>query len=236
MAHPCVFQGRGCLICHIRSVVGIRCTRPRNPFNPQPLIYHLTNNNDVLLFPLKAEEDREKRGPLSAYPDRPCPNPSYPHPHEFSHRSPLLITHHPRPSFPLPAPAPTRSAFSYTYELPLPTHPFAGPLVSSTYELLFQQPLCFEKHLRCPIVFSALSQNSASFANSVVKNSLTPFLTYCCKLFVVAKNIKSFGIKQIRTLSAKHPGWGIPSGKTGTGVPCPYGRKAVGTGQDLRVL
>ena len=158
------------------------------------------------------------------------------YPHRSTPRFALSTTHHPLPTFPRRSHARTLSGFSYNYELPLLPHRFARPLFSYNYELLFSQPLCFDKHLRCPIVFSALPRNSASSANSVVKKSLTPFLTYCCELFVVAKNIKSFGIKQIRTLSAKHPGWGIPSGKTGTGVPCPYGRKAVGTGQDLRVL
>ena len=62
---------------------------------------------------------------------------------------PLLTTHRPLPTFRHPF-------LSYTYELPLLIDRFARPLVSSTYELLFSQPLCFEKHLRCPIVFSAL--------------------------------------------------------------------------------
>ena len=43
----------------------------------------------------------------------------------------------------------------------------------------------------------------------------TPAVTldrsYCCKLFVVTKKVKSFAIKQIQTLLPKHPGWGIPS-------------------------
>jgi len=211
------------------STFSMQAMSPAQPIQSTAFNSHLTNSNGCGILLFYSGGGPLKRGSLSAYLDRPSANPSSPHPSASSHSSLLRTTHHPLPTFPGPL-------FSYSYELPLPPHHFAGPLDSSTYELLFQQPLCFEKHLRCPIVFSALSQNSASFANSVVKNSLTPFLTYCCKLFVVAKNIKSFGIKQIRTLSAKHPGWGIPSGKTGTGVPCPYGRKAVGTGQDLRVL
>jgi hypothetical protein len=35
----------------------------------------------------------------------------------------------------------------------------------------------------------------------------TPFLRYSCKLFVALSRIKSFGIKQIRTLLPKCPGW-----------------------------
>src|ERR1700720_4023801 len=38
--------------------------------------------------------------------------------------------------------------------------------------------------------------------------TLTPLLRYSCKLFVARANVKSFAIKQIRTLCAKHPGWG----------------------------
>ena len=35
--------------------------------------------------------------------------------------------------------------------------------------------------------------------------------SHCYKLFVVAKKVNSFAIKQIQTLSQKHPGWGIPA-------------------------
>jgi hypothetical protein len=53
-------------------------------------------------------------------------------------------------------------------------------------------------------------------------NLLTPLLTYCCKLFVVAKNFNSFAIKQIRTLSIKC--WGmasasLPGGRPARGLP-----------------
>jgi hypothetical protein len=43
---------------------------------------------------------------------------------------------------------------------------------------------------------------------SLVNLSLTALLTYSCRLFVTTKNFNSFKIKQIQTLSAKHPGWG----------------------------
>jgi hypothetical protein len=33
-------------------------------------------------------------------------------------------------------------------------------------------------------------------------------VSYCSELFVVAKSLNSFGIKQIQTLLAKHRGWG----------------------------
>src|SRR5260221_6306228 len=38
--------------------------------------------------------------------------------------------------------------------------------------------------------------------------TLTPLLGYSCKLFVAAENVISIVIKQIQTLSAKHPGYG----------------------------
>ena len=41
-------------------------------------------------------------------------------------------------------------------------HRFFTPLFSWSYELLFSQPLSFQKHLRCPIVFS---KSSVAFPN-----------------------------------------------------------------------
>src|SRR5712692_2129156 len=38
---------------------------------------------------------------------------------------------------------------------------------------------------------------------------LTPLLRYSYKLLVAPKKVNSFAIKQIRTLSVKHPGWGL---------------------------
>src|ERR1700720_4145865 len=38
--------------------------------------------------------------------------------------------------------------------------------------------------------------------------TLTPLPRYSCELFVALANVKSFGIKQIRALCAKYPGWG----------------------------
>jgi len=47
----------------------------------------------------------------------------------------------------------SRSLFSRTYELPPPHHRFASHAFSSTYKSLFSQLACFQKHLRCPLVF-----------------------------------------------------------------------------------
>ena len=76
------------------------------------------------------------------------------YPHRSTPRFALSTTHHPLPTFPRRSHARTLSGFSYNYELPLLPHRFARPLFSYNYELLFSQPLCFDKHLRCPIVFS----------------------------------------------------------------------------------
>jgi hypothetical protein len=65
---------------------------------------------------------------------------------------------------------------------------------------------------------------------SVVKKSLTPFLTHCCKLLVASKKLNSFAIKQIRTLPAKYPGYGVPDDSAGH--PGPRGVAAQATTLD----
>jgi hypothetical protein len=37
----------------------------------------------------------------------------------------------------------------------------------------------------------------------------TCFISYYCELFVIAKKVKSFAIRQIQTLFKKYPGWGV---------------------------
>jgi hypothetical protein len=83
-------------------------------------------------FLLNAVEDRGKRGPLSAYPDRSSANLSSPQPRAYL------------------------------------------------------QPFNF----RCPAGNTSLA------------------VSYSCKLFVVAKKLNCFAIKQIQTLLTKHPEWG----------------------------
>jgi hypothetical protein len=82
---------------------------------------------------------------------------------------------------------------------------FSRPLFSYRYKLLFRQLLCFDNHLRCPIVFLVLSRNPVF---SAVNKPLTPVLAYCCGLFLALGLVNSFAIKQIRTLFGKHRGWG----------------------------
>src|SRR6266481_698627 len=66
----------------------------------------------------------------------------------------------PRHGSPLPTDHSTRNSsvfcsplFSRTYELLPPRHRFASHAFSSTYKSLFSQLACFQKHLRCPLVF-----------------------------------------------------------------------------------
>src|SRR6266478_8714280 len=74
----------------------------------------------------------------------------------------------PRHGSPLPTDHSTRNPsvfcsplFSRTYELPPPRHRFASPAFSFTYKLLFPQLRCFQKHLRCPLVFRFFSPLAA---------------------------------------------------------------------------
>ena len=123
---------------------------------------------------------------------------------------------HPRPPIPIFAlptthrslPTLPRPLFSHTYESPLPTHRFVSRLFPSTSESLFPQTLCFEKHLRCPIVFSArppkptpLYPEAQSRGANSLNMPLTPFLAYCCGLFAAHRKLNSFAIKEIQTLS-----------------------------------
>jgi hypothetical protein len=47
----------------------------------------------------------------------------------------------------------SRSLFSRTYELLPPRYRFASHAFSFTYKSLFSQLACFQKYLRCPLVF-----------------------------------------------------------------------------------
>jgi hypothetical protein len=87
---------------------------------------------------------------------------------------------------------------------------FARPLFSWSYELLFPQLFCFDNYLRCPPgVGCAPRFQPHVLCVSGLKTYLSPFLTYCCELLVVAKKINSCTIKQIQTLLPKYPGWGV---------------------------
>jgi hypothetical protein len=81
--------------------------------------------------------------------------------------SPRLFTHHPLPTTHYPLFS--RHLFSRTYELPPPPHRFASLAFSSNYELLFSQLPCFQKHLRCPLLFfsrASFQKVAASFCET----------------------------------------------------------------------
>jgi hypothetical protein len=64
--------------------------------------------------------------------------------------------------------------FSRTYKLPPRTHRFASPAFSFTYKLLFSQLACFQKHLRCPLVFpffSPLVTRHSPLPNAIVSHN-----------------------------------------------------------------
>jgi hypothetical protein len=78
--------------------------------------------------------------PGVGYPGRFCGTPAVRHP-----ANSLFTGHESRV---------TSHDFSTTYKLPPPHHRFSSRAFSSTYELLFSQLACFQKHLRCPLFFS----------------------------------------------------------------------------------
>jgi hypothetical protein len=86
---------------------------------------------------------------------------------------------------------------------------FVNPFFSYCYELLFPQLLCFDNHLRCPLVFRNTPYPQLSvLCAGALRSILTPLLTHSCGLLVVTKKVNSFAIRQIQTLLAKYPGWG----------------------------
>jgi hypothetical protein len=54
-----------------------------------------------------------------------------------------------------------------------------------------------------------LSQQPDLF--SLTARTLNPLSAYSCKLFGAVEKPNSFAIKQMQTLCAKHPGWGMPA-------------------------
>jgi len=73
----------------------------------------------------------------------------------------LSTAYHSLPTF-------SRHLFSRTYELP-PPHRFASLAFSSNYESLFSQLPCFQKHLRCPLLFfsrASFQKVAASFCET----------------------------------------------------------------------
>src|SRR5258706_16451892 len=74
---------------------------------------------------------------------------------------------------------------------------FVAPLFSWSYELLFPQALCFDKHLRCP---PGVTPNSSRHSGIHVQNESTLLSSNCYERFVVAKKIICIGISNFHTL------------------------------------
>ena len=80
-------------------------------------------------------------------------------------------------------------------------------LGKSTDESVQPQPLKKSLDKWCTnMIISVMLARQISLLDPLLA-TLTPLLRYSCRLFVAPKNIKSFAIKQIRTLRAKYRGW-----------------------------
>src|SRR6266853_1771986 len=64
--------------------------------------------------------------------------------------------------------------FSRTYELLPPRHRFASPAFSCIYKSLFSQVRCFQKHLRCPLVFSNPTRIRSPIPAAVSRDIVSP--------------------------------------------------------------
>jgi hypothetical protein len=99
------------------------------------------------------------------------------------------------------------SSFRKSLLPPARQHRFLFPSFSCTYKLPFSQVLCFDKHLRCPLVFLARIRDVQIFTP---QNEPSPLYSYYCKLFVVAKKVIRIEISDFHALFQKHPGYGYP--------------------------
>jgi hypothetical protein len=121
----------------------------------------------------------------------------------------LPTTHYPPTTF-------LRPLFSYSLAPIREGYELLSPPARRT---LGGQPLCFDIHPHCPGVWG-LSSLTLCFSAAACPDlaNASPFVSCSYGLFVTPKNVKSFAIKQIQTLFAKHPGWGvsrIPNASTG---------------------
>src|SRR5260370_11847333 len=64
--------------------------------------------------------------------------------------------------------------FSRTYELLPPSHRFASHAFSCIYKSLFSQVRCFQKHLRCPLVFSNSTKIRSSLSAAASRAIVSP--------------------------------------------------------------
>jgi hypothetical protein len=88
-------------------------------------------------------------------------------------------------------------------------HRFANPFLSSTYELLFQQLLCFPTYLCCPLVFF-VHRHSPKMPGSRQSVHLSPILLYsmCCSLLALFLQLSAFVFYHLQALLRKYRGVG----------------------------
>jgi hypothetical protein len=104
-------------------------------------------------------------------------------------------------------------ALPFTMVAPVPAQITTLRLCSHTLTNPFSRnPFLFTSFFSHPcktpgVVTSLLPCICTSHESRVTSHAVS----YSCGLFVVAKNVNSFVINQIQTLSRKHPGWGIPT-------------------------
>ncbi len=83
--------------------------------------------------------------------------------------------------------------------------PFVRPLFSWSYELLFPQALWIDIDTKCHGGVPCGAARSSGLTRSIRSKSLRP-ARYT--LFGIRKKVNPCRLKQLCTLSAKHPGWG----------------------------
>ena len=132
-------------------------------------------------------------------------------PHVSPRSSPLSTTHHASLNF-------DRPLLSYTSELPLPTHRFAGPAFSSTYESLFWQLLCSDNHLRRPLVFSVFHFSTPAAGPLIHSNQWQLLCSHCYELCVALRNTKPFGKRRTGARVRLRRRW-APVGRQGSVLP-----------------
>lgn len=97
-------------------------------------------------------------------------------------------------------------------QVPPPTHRFVSHAFSSNCELLFSQLPCFQKHLRCPMLFSSAYSvppvSVPSLLGSCLQILCCKWLAASCSLLPLFFTRPSFVFSSLQPLFAKCRGWG----------------------------
>ena len=84
--------------------------------------------------------------------------------------------------------------------------PLRAPFVFIMLRIAFRPTPLYSHSCELPYMFSLLRPVRALYYAFPDAN---PCGSYCYKLFGIAGKVNSFVFKQIRSLSQKHPGWGV---------------------------